>query len=109
MSVEPTCNYCGATDKFRCRTKEEADKCKGGKTMILPDKDRDNLPKLVMSKDLGDGTISIETHYFADSDQVALVVSYYGQESCVKMSTTEAYKLALMIQKVVNYLEQGKL
>ena len=27
MSIEPTCHYCGASDKNRCRTYEETKKC----------------------------------------------------------------------------------
>lgn len=27
MSIEPTCIYCKAVDKFRCRSQEEADEC----------------------------------------------------------------------------------
>lgn len=27
MSIEPTCNFCNASDKFRCKTLEEAERC----------------------------------------------------------------------------------
>lgn len=28
MSIEPTCIYCNAVDKFRCRSQEQANSCK---------------------------------------------------------------------------------
>jgi hypothetical protein len=28
MSIEPTCLFCGASDKFRCKTSEQARTCR---------------------------------------------------------------------------------
>lgn len=41
MSIEPTCIYCGVSDKFRCRSRFEADECEWFKEKqpTIPDTD----------------------------------------------------------------------
>ena len=34
MSIEPTCHFCGVSDKFRCKTKDDAQGCERYKRPI---------------------------------------------------------------------------
>lgn len=35
MSTEPTCEFCGASDKFRCKTQEQADECNSSEPVTV--------------------------------------------------------------------------
>lgn len=72
MSIEPTCDFCGYSDKFRCKSHEEADKCENNlkekltrdvrPDHILPKAERDSLPHLSLTKNMGMGRVTVKTH-----------------------------------------------
>lgn len=61
MSIEPTCEICGASDKNRCRSLKESMTCENTRTcepMPRPTK----IPKLSLTSSMGVGEVTVATH-----------------------------------------------
>jgi len=72
MSIEPTCDFCGYSDKHRCKTQAQAEGCDQYRKehltrdirpdRVLPNAERNALPHLSLEKDLSVGRVTVKTH-----------------------------------------------
>jgi len=111
MSIEPTCHFCNASDKGRCRSQEEADTCHTYiekerilKPAELPKKRPPGKISLDMPVATGQyETISIKSHAGNDAD----MISIYQNGRVVNLSTEDVDALIDNLNTVLQHLQQG--
>ena len=63
MSIEPACNFCGASDKYRCKTQEKANQCS---SYINQQQSLDEVRKNKMSNEKNQTLAPTNTEKLAD-------------------------------------------
>lgn len=122
MSIEPTCDFCNACDKFRCRTQEEADKCESfAKDRLirdvnperpLPRAELNALPKVSLTKDLGVGTVTVQTHQAGEIARLSVSIERPGHGSGPVNFTLQPQDVDAFIdtiRKAQTYSKKGQL
>ena len=111
MSIEPTCHYCNASDKGRCRTRAEADTCSMNirrETILKPATPTPKrLPAqiaLTMEVDNGEfGPICIGSHTNDDPE----LISIAQDKHIVTLSISDVDVLIDNLNTVLQHLQQG--
>lgn len=111
MSIEPTCHYCGASDKGRCRTQQEADTCSQNikrETILKPTSRTPKRPpakiSLTMEVDSGEHeSIFLTSH--ADDDPELIRIGQGAR--MLTLSTNDVDALIDNLNTVLQHLQQG--
>ena len=120
MSVEPTCDFCGASDKNRCRTQGQADGCDQNTRRKLtselhPDRplpraERGALPKMALTKSLSTGHVSIETHQSGVIDRLTVSIERDQRSSATFVLQPHDVDILIdLLTKAKNYSLKGTL
>jgi len=124
MSIEPTCDFCGYSDKFRCKTQEEADKCdqhvKEKLTRdirpdhTLPKAEREALPQMTLTQVMGGSNVTVQTHQTGVIERLLVTVEQGGaQGKLVPVSfiiqPNDVEPFIDLLRKARKYTKQGTL
>jgi hypothetical protein len=110
MSIEPTCSYCNASDKGRCKTQEEASSClmyynrTGALKSIRPNKRPvSQVQFTTKSADEGIPGYIVSSHIDGNADFLSI-----GQgEDTVVLTTADVDTLIDTLNSVLHHLQQG--
>lgn len=111
MSIEPTCHYCGASDKGRCRTQQEADTCSlyiKRETILKPAAQTPKRPPGKIALDIivegGDYTpITVSSHHNSDATFIEIEQS----DDVVVLTVDDVDALIDTLNTVLQHLQQG--
>lgn len=120
MSVEPTCDFCGYSDKLRCRTREQAEGCDQYQKdkMIrdvdphrkLPRAQQQALPRMTLDQHITAGKVSVSTHHSGVAERLSVRIEKEGRGDIdFFLDPRDADLLIELLQRAQTYSRRGTL